>query len=233
MDIRVIETAFKPDPDALLSRLGLDAESDEAEDFLRLLSELAPVARPKAVIGEAKVSLTEFADRIMIGGVEFVSRLLVKNLAAEEVAWPYIATCGRELYDRVMAIPDPFERYWGDEIMLAALTQIRSVLKDFLAAEFFPGATAWMSPGSLVEWPIRQQVPLFRLLGEGASAIGVELTDSQLMIPNKSVSGIRFHNEHGYVDCCLCPRINCPNRKADLVADVEYNDAKPSCLHGS
>ena len=233
MDIRLVETVFNPDPDALLSRLAIDAGTDEAEDFLRLLSDLAPVARPKAAICEAKVQPTVSADRIMVGGVEFTSRLLVKNLEAEEVAWPYIATCGREIYDRVMAIPDPFERYWGDEIMLAALTQIRSVMEKFLASEFFPGTTAWMSPGSLVEWPIGQQIPLFRLLAEGADAIGVELTDSQLMIPNKSVSGIRFHNEHGYVDCCLCPRINCPNRKADLVADVEYNDAKPSCLHGA
>lgn len=216
MDLQLVEAAFNPDASALLSRLGLDSDSDEAEDFLSLLDRLAPFARPKGVLTEAKVERCPDPDRILVGGVEFTSRLLADNLGDEDVAWPYIATCGREIYDSVSAIADPFERYWGEEVMQAALSEAMDALERYLAASVFPGKTAVMSPGSLPEWPIGQQTPLFRLLGDGALRCGVELTASLLMIPNKSVSGIRFHNEHEYVNCRLCPRERCPNRKAEF-----------------
>jgi hypothetical protein len=42
----------------------------------------------------------------------------------------------------------------------------------------------------------------------------VRLTESMLMIPRKSVSGIFFPSEEGFVACQLCERENCPSRKA-------------------
>lgn len=214
MDIQFIESTFRPEPESLLSLLGLDPDSDEAGDFLHLLDELAPFARPRAALGEARVTPTAAADRILVGGVEFEGKLLADNLKEEEVAWPYVATCGREIYDRVSLMADPFERYWAEEIMQAALTAAMVAMEEHLTANVFPGKTAAMSPGSLEEWPIGQQIPLFRLLGAGVERCGVTLTESLLMLPNKSVSGIRFHNEHGFVSCRLCPREICPNRRA-------------------
>jgi len=49
---------------------------------------------------------------------------------------------------------------------------------------------------------------------------GVELTDSQLMKPNKSVSGFLFPSESDYENCQLCPRENCPNRSADFEEEL-------------
>ncbi len=46
------------------------------------------------------------------------------------------------------------------------------------------------------------------------AAIGVELTPSFLMVPNKSVSGLRFPTEENWASCMLCPRPDCPNRRA-------------------
>jgi len=43
--------------------------------------------------------------------------------------------------------------------------------------------------------------------------------------PLKSVSGIQFVSEEGFVNCSLCPRENCPGRRADYDAglyDVRY-----------
>jgi hypothetical protein len=71
-----------------------------------------------------------------------------------------------------------------------------------------------MHPGSLQDWPVQEQGPLFALLGEAAPAIGVELTPSYLMVPTKSVSGIRFPLEESFESCQLCSRPNCPNRRA-------------------
>ena len=70
-----------------------------------------------------------------------------------------------------------------------------------------------MNPGSLPDWPISQQRPLFDLVGKAAE-IGVHLTDSYLMRPLKSVSGILFATDVTYENCQLCPVERCPNRRA-------------------
>jgi hypothetical protein len=42
----------------------------------------------------------------------------------------------------------------------------------------------------------------------------VTLTDSFLMVPTKSVSGIVFPTEVSFESCRLCPRSDCPGRRA-------------------
>lgn len=213
---------FTPDPDALLARLGLEADSDEAEDFLELLGRLQPLGRPKAAVMRAPVEAADAATgRVVIGGVEFTSALLATHLKDAEEVWPHVATCGRELYDAVEAIPDPFEKYWGDEIMQAALSQARAAMLQRLEKDYQIGKIASMGPGSLREWPISQQVPLFQLLEEGVAFTGTTLTKTMLMIPNKSISGILFKSEKGWESCVLCPREKCPNRRAKY--DPEFS----------
>jgi hypothetical protein len=73
-----------------------------------------------------------------------------------------------------------------------------------------------MNPGSgpADTWPIRQQKELFSLFGDVEAAIGVRLTESFLMIPNKTVSGLVFATESDFATCSLCPRDVCRNRRA-------------------
>jgi hypothetical protein len=77
---------------------------------------------------------------------------------------------------------------------------------------------AAMNPGSLADWPIHEQRPLFRLIGDTESAIGVRLQPSLLMWPTKSVSSIFFPTSSDFVSCQLCPRQGCPNRRATYQA---------------
>ena len=77
-----------------------------------------------------------------------------------------------------------------------------------------------MNPGSLEDWPLSGQSDLFKLLNNQGNTIGVELTDSMLMIPNRTVSGIRFVSEDGYSNCELCPRDNCTHRKKPYIPDL-------------
>jgi hypothetical protein len=44
----------------------------------------------------------------------------------------------------------------------------------------------------------------------------VKLTDSFLMIPNKTVSGFLFSTEKDYRSCKICRRKNCPGRSAEF-----------------
>jgi hypothetical protein len=72
-----------------------------------------------------------------------------------------------------------------------------------------------LSPGSLSSWDIAGQVPLFDFLGEGTALAEVELTPSYLMIPYKSGSGLSFPTDSPFESCMRCPRVNCPNRRAE------------------
>jgi hypothetical protein len=47
------------------------------------------------------------------------------------------------------------------------------------------------------------------------------LTDSLLMVPRKSISGILFPSEEGFVACQLCERERCPGRKAPFSGNQE------------
>jgi hypothetical protein len=61
---------------------------------------------------------------------------------------------------------------------------------------------------------LSEQRAVFAALGDVQAAIGVQLSDSMLMIPAKSVSGIRFPTTESFESCQLCPRVDCPGRRA-------------------
>ena len=87
-------------------------------------------------------------------------------------------------------------------------------LRAHLSERFAVPQLMVMNPGSLADWPLREQRALFRLLGDVEAAVGVTLTPSLLMTPTKSVSGIFFPSEETFASCQLCPREACPNRRA-------------------
>ncbi|MCD7756580.1 MAG: hypothetical protein LUH45_00165, partial [Clostridiales bacterium] len=192
METHYVEAPFSPDPATLLGRLHLDSDSDEAEDFLALLDRIKPLVHPRAAYLESSVEADRASGRVVIDGVVFQSRLLAGHLKDEAVAWPHVATCGREVYEYALAMPDQFERYWVDEIMAEGLSQARAEMLRHVEKKFSPGKVSTMGPGSLVEWPLEQQKPLFELLADGVAFCGIQLTDTMLMLPNKSISGILF-----------------------------------------
>jgi hypothetical protein len=79
-----------------------------------------------------------------------------------------------------------------------------------------------MSPGSGDRrvWPIEQQKELFSVFGNVRELIGVTLTDTFLMLPNKSVSGLYYPAEVDFTACQLCRRENCPGRRAAFDAHL-------------
>ena len=147
-------------------------------------------------------------------GVKLTSRVLRVNMEHVHRVFAFVATCGTELDVWARAIDDMLFQYWGDAIKEMALRSATQVLHRHLTDCFELGKTATMAPGSLADWPLPQQRPLFTILGDVQGAIGVELSDSFLMTPNKSVSGVRFPTEEDFASCQLCPRKDCPNRRA-------------------
>jgi len=204
---------FRPDPAGLIRKLRIPDQPGYIQRFRNLVAEGRAVARPKAMYRPAYIESRD-TDTVVIDGIRMTSRVLRVNLEQAHRVFPYVATCGREMAAWAEGLSDLLDRFWADAIMEAALREALRVLEADIAGRFNPGPTGSMNPGSLRDWPLEQQRELFQALGDPMTTIGVELTDSFLMIPIKSVSGLRFPTEIRYENCQLCPRDRCPERRA-------------------
>lgn len=151
---------------------------------------------------------------VVVDGIGFSSRVLRRNLDGVGRVFPFVLTLGKALDDAIEATEDMLDKYLLDEIGNMALREARGRFDTYLRSTFALEKISFMAPGSLEDWPIEQQKPLFELLSGVESAIGVSLTSSCLMLPRKSVSGIYFPTEVSFFSCQLCPRERCDGRKA-------------------
>ncbi len=151
---------------------------------------------------------------VTVDGLSFRSKVLRKNLDQVERVFPYVVTIGPKFEAEMRDCPDLLKKYYLDIIGTLALTSARKHLENHLKSKYALEKMSFMSPGSLADWPIEQQRPLFDLLEDVQNAIGVELTDHLLMLPAKTVSGIYFPTETSFFSCQLCPRKECIGRKA-------------------
>lgn len=218
---------FEPNIPALMKRVRVKEGTARAVELTGLLEEALPLAHPRALYRVAFIG-ERGEDFVEIDGQRFNSRVLRVNLEHAYRVFPYLATCGEELQAWADRQDDLVLNYWAEAIKEQALRSAIQAAYDHMVEHYQPGETASMNPGSLVDWPIEQQQVLFRLFGRHAGDIGVRLTDSMLMLPTKSVSGIRFPNQDHFESCQLCPREGCPGRRA--VFDPEMYDEK-FCQH--
>ena len=217
------EIVFRPELAPLLARLRIREGSSYVEEVKGLVREARSVARPKAFVKVGYIE-SKGEDWVSLGGTRLTSRILRVNLEGVHRAFAYVATCGMELDEWADSVDGLLEQYWTDAIKEMALRSATTMLEGFIAEHFGPGRMSSMAPGSLADWPLTQQRQLFGLLGDPEKAIGVQLKDSCLMVPNKSVSGVRFAIEESFESCELCAMGDCPRRRAPH--DSELYDLK-------
>ncbi len=204
---------FYLDADDLSARLHIGPESNYANELRGQLAQALEIARPKAVYRIARVE-AKSDKTVTIDGVELTSRVLRVNLEAAHRVFAYVATCGTELDEWSSTFQDMLQKFWADSIKEHVLYAALAFLQRHIDEVYQPGKTSSMSPGSLGDWPISQQRQLFKIVGDTIGAVGVRLTDSKLMLPTKSVSGLIFPTEAGFASCQLCSMPDCPNRRA-------------------
>lgn len=211
----ILDVPFALDLSALCRRVHIDPGSDDAEELEALVNEVREVGKPKALYKESFIE-AKGEQTVTIDHVTFTSRALRRNLDGVERVFPYVATCGNEVDEIPLPQGDFLKGYWLDTIKADLLGFSVRRLNELVQRKYRPGKTSVMSPGSAdaAVWPIEQQKELFSLLGDVEERIGVKLTDSFLMLPNKSVSGIRFSTEIDFQSCQLCHRENCSGRRA-------------------
>jgi len=204
---------FTVDVPALLASLRIPAGSGREREVRRMVKAAQKIAKPKAVYDLCFIE-KKGDDRVEFGGAAFTSRVLRVNLDGAGRVFPFVATCGRELADYAASLDDLVLSFALDTVMVEALEAAIAFLSNHLKERYALGQTAVMNPGSLDDWPLSEQRQLFSIFGDVKQLIGVELTDSFLMVPIKSVSGVIFPTEHRFESCQLCPREACPNRRA-------------------
>ena len=189
------------------------------EEILDMIAEAEEIADPKALF---MVAAVEKNEDLTVNGVVPQSDFVKEKLSGRGRCFPYIASCSDELdawarqYDG-----DPIAEYWADEIKQVYLQKIMKEVFPYIKDTYqTSGHLAALNPGSIVQWPICGQEELFEMLGGREfvkEQVGVAYTDSYLMVPNKSVSGIAFESEVFYENCQHCPIEGCPNRRAKRI----------------
>lgn len=226
MDTFILDQiVFDPHPARVLKKLHVKSGNRYEKVVLEMFEKARQIARPKVMYGIAGID-EKFESSVVIEGIKMESRIMAINLKDVHRVFPYLVTSGRELFDWKMGFEDMLDSYYADEISQMALRVAEKHFLDHLKEKYQLGKTSSMNPGSLEDWPITAQKNLFELLGNPLEAIGVELLDSMLMLPNQTVSGIRFVSEEGYSNCELCPRECCPHRRTPYnpeLLEIKYS----------
>ena len=212
---------FQLDSAELAIRIHLPEEDAELRKaWESLLEKVRAIGRPKVLYRDCTVDEVT-GESVIVEGVPLESRVMARQLGERRRLFVYCATCGTEtavLEDTL----EPLESYWLEELRLVLLRQAIAYLHNEIRHRYRIPKLTGMAPGSgdASVWPLSEQTKLFGQLlgGRVTDLIGVVLTDSLLMLPYKSASGILFATEHDFATCQLCHRGNCPNRRAPFDA---------------
>ena len=191
------------------------ADEDDLLLLRGLFEKALAIARPKAIFRSCSVKSIE-GDRVTIDNQTFKSAVLANNLKDIHRAFAYVVTCGTEVDDWSHEEKDDIIRLWLDMMKEMILGSVRGAFITHLRKVTGIDKFASMGPGTgnAEVWPISQQKPLFELISGVTEKTGTRLTDSFLMLPTKSVSGILYPTEVTFVTCSLCDREHCIGRHA-------------------
>lgn len=167
-------------------------------------------------------------DTATIQGVEFSTGPIITNQLKRSTSVAFfVSTAGPRL------------EHWAGEVM-AGGDMMRGYVIDAIASEYVDKASGWLehrveeearkrgwnitnrySPG-YCDWPVSEQHKLFSFFPE--NFCGITLTESALMIPIKSLSGIIGLGpdvKRGAFQCTICELKDCFRRRDEPVPAVE------------
>jgi hypothetical protein len=234
MPMTVIDSIpFSPDTDETAERLGLGGMLCHDKEVKERVGLAAQIGAPRACFTTCDVQRKDEAT-VVIAGQRFQSRILRVNLAHSDRAVLFVATCGTELEKWAESYQDMLLRWVAEDLCEQALRAAVAALDQAVDPLLEGRYKVSMNPGSLEDWPLQQQKLLFRALGTVTQAIGVELTESSMMRPRKSISGIKFSSHQPFANCRLCPRRDCPGRRMPFDShafEQEYAGARHGGLY--
>lgn len=204
----------------VLKKMGMPADHRFGDAIAEVIEEAKNLGNAKLLYCEAKIG-ERTEETIEIGGVTFTGKDLVDALKDVDTVYPYICTCGAELYDATLNSKDLVRMFYLDNIAHFYLLQPSIVLSDILDNKFGTRSEC-MTPGSFENWELSQNVPIFTLLNNGEGT-GVTMNEFALMDPAKSVAGIRFKTTDCGKKCSICMKRDCADRVDDFGKTI-YED---------
>ncbi len=192
MEKKVItEIPFVIDLEVLNEKMKLRNNKRMLETLEDLIKQAEAVAKPKGIYIEALIEECE-EDYIVIGGTKFNSKNLAENVKGVNKVFPYVITSGVEVEELTKEIDDLLDQFLFDGIKTEILLCATNFISQEIKSKYGYKEITYEIPGSLEGWDMIEQRELFALFGDVEGSIGVKLSDSNLMYPSKSVSGIYF-----------------------------------------
>lgn len=200
-----------------------NAVPDEAvtSEVHTLLERVAPIVHPRFAFFITEGALDTDQEMLAVGDVSFpIGKIITRQLRGSESFAFFAATAGTEFESFQHALQQE-----GDMVQLYIADSLGSIIAEKAADKMEEAVDAFVqekgwkhtnrfSPG-YCGWHVSHQQKLFSLFPV-SEPCGIRLTESSLMIPIKSVSGvIGLGSEVRKVDytCGLCTYEKCYRRK--------------------
>ena len=151
-------------PDEVIKPLRLRNRENAPGVVEELLATARPLIAARALFKAAYIDKKEKAS-VVIDGVSFASGVLRKNLDRVERVFPFVLTIGGGLEKEASFSGDLLRQYYLETIADLALHSAGAFFEKELKKRYGLGKISSMSPGSLADWPVTEQRPLFALLG--------------------------------------------------------------------
>jgi len=217
------KTRIQLDPEAMLKLLGeQEGMIDDHTTGLveKYITECLRISSPKGAFVVAEVLKSSSKEEIAIPGLVFDSGKIIHNMLRHSEKYAlFVVTAGpepEELARSLIAEGNYLEGYIVDLLASAlvdsAADQIQEQVRNMAKGSSLR-ITNRYSPG-YCSWNVEEQQKLFSLFPEGSC--GISLSESSLMKPVKSISGIiGIGSEVKFQDytCEICSMINCQFRK--------------------
>lgn len=180
----------------------------ENMEIASLIERCSRLIAPKAVYRPVEVMKIANDEIRLKSGHTLKSIVLADTLECDQTIVPRVVTIGPRLEKeaskegRSSVLQGWILERMGDYALGKAVAHVRSLAEKSLGK-----AVSSFSPGSGTGrlFSIEQQDILFEIL-DPQKKIGVHLTESYLMVPRKSSSGIFAATRQEYVACQYCPR---------------------------
>lgn len=212
------------DPSEMYEAMGYgSAEPDEQVkgETLNLIARVASVTRPLFSFFLTDGTLREESEKLEVRGTTFeIGRIITRQLRGSAAYAFFVATAGEEFEQfqhRLKEEGDIVAIYMADSLGSIIAEKAADRMEEALQGEI--ASRGWkhtnrFSPG-YCGWHVSQQQRLFPLFPE-EHPCGIRLTDSSLMLPIKSVSGVIGLGENVRkleYTCGLCNFEKCYRRK--------------------
>lgn len=184
---------------------------------------LAQVVEPKMVFSVARLSETGTSGIRLENGTFFRSARIARALKDCEAVVCFVGTIGAEVDEEINRLTSKnklSDAFVVDAAGSAGAEQMVEAFHKGMEKVFRSqgkGVTLRFSPG-YCDWAVKEQAKLFSLLD--TDLIGVELSESSLMNPRKSVSGVfgltstPSSVSTRYNPCAHCGKKDCVARRS-------------------